>query len=321
MSGGRLWELVKEKKHHLPNGRFINPWYEQEAPALTKILKWKVSHLREKTKALIPITRPDPRLLVEHPGPLVCFLGHGSVFLKLAGKALLLDPVMSHIGGVIKRHFPPPLSPQALPPVDIILYSHAHRDHFDLVTLSRIPGNFSLVTPLGFQRYLVNHYPLVELDWLEAAEFHDLRIRAVPVQHWSKRGLLDTNMALWAGFVLETTNFKVFFGGDTGYFFGFREIGRTFGPFDLSLLPTGAFMPRWLMAPFHMSPEEAVRAGEELNTRYAMPIHWGAYRLGDEELDTPPKLFKKEALRSKIKPLVLYPGEVAIFEGQKVIYL
>ncbi len=232
----------------------------------------------------------------------------------------MLDPILGHIGGLIKRRVPPPLLPQELPSVDFVIYSHAHRDHFDLVTLAALHGQPVLISPLNFRKYLSNTYPLVELDWLEVYESNGWAARAVPVQHWSKRGLMDTNVALWAGFVLESDDFRVFFGGDTGYFFGFRELGEAFGPFDLALLPTGAFLPRWLMAPFHMSPEEAVKAGEELKARWVMPIHWGAYRLGDEELDDPPKLFKRCALGSQVKPLVLYPGEIAIFENGKVIY-
>ncbi|NPB09976.1 MAG: MBL fold metallo-hydrolase [Thermodesulfobacteria bacterium] len=318
---GLLFELVKEKKHHLPNGRFVNPWFTQEAPALSKIIKWKVSHFRERSRAFIPVTRPPLEILRDHPGPLVCFLGHGSVLLKLSGRLFLLDPILGHIGGLVKRYSPPPLSPGELPPVDFVVYSHAHRDHFDRVTLASLPGKPVLISPLNFRRYLSNTHSLVELDWLEVYEAEGWSVRAVPVQHWSKRGLLDTNTALWAGFILESDDFRVFFGGDTGYFFGFEELGEAYGPFDLALLPAGAFLPRWLMAPFHMSPEEAVRAAEDLRARRVMPIHWGAYRLGDEELDDPPKLLKRYASRSRVKPLILYPGETVVFEGDRVSYL
>ncbi len=317
-----LLELAKEKRHHLPNGRFINPWFGQEAPALSKIIKWKVSHLRERSRAFIPVITPSSEILTEHDGPLVCFLGHGSVFLKFGGKTLLLDPILGHIGGFVKRHVPPPLRPEDLPPIDFVVYSHAHRDHFDLVTLVSLkPNPPTLITPLNFRKYLANSYSVMELDWFETFETSSLRFTAVPVQHWSKRGLRDTNLALWAGFIIESDGFRLFFGGDSGYFFGFREIGDYFGPFDLALLPAGAFLPRWLMAPFHMSPEEAVRAGEDLKARFVIPIHWGAYRLGDEELDDPPKLFKRLALKSQVKPLILYPGETVTFEKQKPIFL
>jgi len=113
--------------------------------------------------------------------------------------------------------------------------------------------------------------------------------------------------------MVEAEGLRIFLSGDTGYFFGFEEMGELFGPFDLALLPAGAFLPRRLMAPFHLSPEEAVRAAQELKARQATPIHWGAYKLGDEALDDPPKLFKKAAREEGLKPLILYPGEAALW--------
>jgi len=159
----------------------------------------------------------------------------------------------------------------------------------------------------------------VELDWLEEREILGLRIKALPVQHWSKRGLLDTNLSLWCGYLVEGDGFRLFFGGDTGYFFGFKEIGTYFGPFDLALLPAGAFLPRRLMSPLHLSPAEAVTAALDLQARFAMPIHWGAYRLGDEELDDPPRLFKREAMKHGLRSLILYPGETAAL-GREIEY-
>lgn len=302
-----LFELVKAKKHH-QDGRFVNPWFRHEAPALRKILKWKISHLREKEQAKIPIIRPDPEFLAEAQGPMVCFLGHATVWVRLAGKSLLFDPIFGNIAGIIRRRTPPPLQPHELPPVDLILISHAHRDHLSLQSLTLLKGNPFLVVPLKTSRYL-NLERIIELDWFEEREIAGLRIMALPTQHWSKRSLLDTNASLWCAYLVEADGFRLFFGGDTGYFFGFREIGELYGPFDLALLPSGAFLPRWLMAPFHLSPEEAVRAALDLRAKQAMPIHWGAYRLGDEELDDPPRLFKKAAYQAGLTPLILYPGE------------
>ncbi len=308
-------ELAKSKRHH-KNGRFVNPWFNQEAPALRKILKWKISHFREKQRAKIPIIRPEPEILAEHPGPLLAFFGHSTVWLKLFGKSILFDPIFGNIAGIIRRKTPPPLTYEELPPVDLVIISHAHRDHLSLQTLARLKGRPKLVIPLNTSRYLIG-LETIELDWFDEIEIGNLRIVALPVQHWSKRSLLDTNLSLWCGYLIESDGFRLFFGGDTGYFFGFQEIGKLFGPFNLAILPAGAFLPRWLMAPFHMSPEEAVKAAQDLNAIQAMPIHWGAYRLGDEEIDTPPKQFKLKARELDIQSLVLYPGEIAVKQGDK----
>ncbi|NPA48787.1 MAG: MBL fold metallo-hydrolase, partial [Thermodesulfobacteria bacterium] len=185
-------------------------------------------------------------------------------------------------------------------------------DHLDLTALKKIAGPKKIITPLGFSHYLATP-DLVELDWFESFEESGVRFTALPLQHWSKRKIADTNCSLWAGFMVEAEGLRIFLSGDTGYFFGFEEMGELFGPFDLALLPAGAFLPRRLMAPFHLSPEEAVRAAQELKARQATPIHWGAYKLGDEALDDPPKLFKKAAREEGLKPLILYPGEAALW--------
>ncbi len=320
MSAQGLFELVQQKRHHTARG-FINPWFHQEAPALKEIIKWKISHLRDKERKHIPVSRPNLEALREHPGPLVCFLGHGTVWVRLAQRSILFDPIFENIAGVVRRLSPPPLPPEDLPPADLILISHAHRDHLSRRALARLKGRPRLVLPLGASRYLWGRgQEIVELDWLEEREILGLRIMALPVQHWSKRGLLDTNLALWCGYLVEAPGFRLFFGGDTGYYFGFQELGQALGPFDLALLPCGAFLPRWLMAPFHLSPEEAVKVAGELQAKRAMPMHWGAYRLGDEALDDPPRLFKQAALNQGLSPLVLFPGESAVV-GEDIEYL
>ncbi len=315
-----LVEIARAKLHHLPDGRFKNPWLPYEAPKLAKIIKWKLSHLIVKETPRIPIVKLMKDLLTSTQGPLVCFLGHDTVFVRLEGFNFLFDPIFGNIVGIVKRHTLPPLLPEELPEIDFVLYSHAHRDHLDLPSFRKIPGNPCVVAPLNTSLY-IRHESLIELDWFETYETDTFAITAVPLQHWSKRNLTDTNFALWAGFILKSRGFTLFFGGDTGYFFGFEEIGKLFGPFDLALLPAGAYLPRELMAPFHLSPEEAVKAACELKTRFAMPIHWGAYKLGDEALDDPPKKFKKCALNSELKALISYPGEVVSFEGKTPLFL
>ncbi len=315
-----LLELAKDRRHHTRRG-FINPWLSQEAPVLREIIKWKISHVRERQRSIVPVYRPDPELLGSHKGPLVSFLGHGTVWLRLEGKNILFDPIFENIAGVVKRLTPPPISPERLPPPDLVLISHAHRDHLSRRALARLRGDPKIIVPLGTSRYFWGKNNILELDWFDEQIIHGVRIIALPVQHWSKRGLLDTNLALWCGYLVEVPGFKLFFGGDTGYYFGFREIGAHFGPFDLALLPCGAFLPRWLMAPFHMNPQEAVLVAQELGARWTLPIHWGAYRLGDESIDAPPRLFKREALKRQVKPLILYPGEIAVLSGEKIIYL
>ena len=177
------------------------------------------------------------------------------------------------------------------------------------MTLKKLAGGFILVAGSGTRKYLEGE-ALVELDWLEEVSLAGLRVLALPLQHWAQRGLFDYNRSLWVGYLVEIGGLRLFYGGDTGYFEGFREIGAEFGPFDLALLPCGAYEPRSLMAPFHMSPEEAVQAALDLRAKLAVPIHWGAYLLGDEPPEEPPQRFAEEARRRGLKVRVLYPGEI-----------
>ncbi len=264
--------------------------------------------LWEKNReASIPVKRLEPDELLE--GDQVCFLGHNTVWLRVGGQTFIFDPILGPISGLMRRTIPAPISAEELPSPDLILVSHAHRDHLDRPTLKRIARGSALVLPLKAGRYLRGN-GFVELDWLSETRVKEARVMALPLQHWSQRGLFDHNTSLWTGYLVEVGGLRVFFGGDTGYFPGFKEIGEEFGPFDLAFLPCGAYKPRRLLAPFHMSPEEAVQAGIELKARLLIPIHWGAYFLGDEPFEDPPQRFEKEARNRRVSARVLYPGEI-----------
>ena len=126
-----------------------------------------------------------------------------------------------------------------------------------------------------------------ELDWWEHLEEGTLRVTAVPVQHWSKRGLFGRNKTLWAGWAIQIGNFRFFFSGDSGYTTTFKEIGEKLGPFDLSAIPIGAYEPRWFMKTHHMNPEEALQVHIDIRSKKSVAIHWGTFILTDEPLDEP----------------------------------
>jgi N-acyl-phosphatidylethanolamine-hydrolysing phospholipase D len=132
---------------------------------------------------------------------------------------------------------------------------------------------------------------VVELGWWESADLGGLRVTATPAQHFSSRTHFDRNRSHWCGFALAAARHRVYFAGDTGYHPDFPEIGRRLGPFDLSLIPIGAYEPRWFMRPVHVNPEEAVRAFVDLGGREGgvmAGIHWGTFKLTDEPMDEPP---------------------------------
>ena len=185
---------------------------------------------------------------------------------------------------------------EELPRIDVVLISHNHYDHLDeqsVIALNAQKGGPPLfIVPLGIERWLhgVGITHTRALDWWDTVQVQELTVHLVPVQHWSRRTLADTNTTLWGGFVIEGESRgkkrRVFFSGDTGYSKQhFSEIGSRFGGVDLALIPIGAYEPRWFMSAQHVNPEEAVQVHRDLRARLSVGIHWGTFQLTDEPID------------------------------------
>jgi len=306
------WEVLRRIPHHTPEGRFRNPWPGAEPRGLGGLLRWilyermvRLPHRDLATSGLPPST---PRLGTATSGDLaVTWLGHSTVLLELGTITALTDPIWGdrasplRFGGP-RRLAPAPLPLEELPRVDIILLSHNHYDHLDRVTVERLAvlqRQAVWLVPLRLGKTLRRFgvRETRELDWWDECMVLGARVGCTPAQHFSARSFSDRNQTLWCGWTLGAEARRVFFAGDTGYHPEFAGIARRFGPFDVVLLPVGAYEPRWFMRPVHMNPEEAVQAYRDLATplRSAdstitalVPIHWGTFRLTDEPLNEPP---------------------------------
>jgi N-acyl-phosphatidylethanolamine-hydrolysing phospholipase D len=139
---------------------------------------------------------------------------------------------------------------------------------------------------------------IIELDWWQTSSFHGLKFHSVPIQHFSNRTLFDRNETLWSGWMVETKSTKIFFAGDTGYSPAFKEIGDRFGPIQISIIPIGAYRPRWFMSPVHVDPPEAIRILQETHSQIAIASHWGTFKLADEPLGEPP-VYLRKAMKEK----------------------
>ena len=222
----------------------------------------------------------------------VTFVGHSTVLVQVDGLNVLTDPVWSERVGPAswlgpERHRPPGIRFEDLPPIDLVLVSHAHYDHLDLPTLRRLVAEHEprILVGLGNAAFLRREgVPgAEELDWWDAIRVgRGVRARCVPARHFSNRWIFDGGATLWCGFVLESDAGSVYFAGDTGWGDHFEEIGRRCGPIRLALLPIGAYRPRWFMRPFHVDPEEAVRAHETLGAATSVAIHFGTFAQGDD---------------------------------------
>ncbi|WP_158906015.1 MBL fold metallo-hydrolase [Burkholderia sp. L27(2015)] len=235
----------------------------------------------------LPVDALTPAQLDAAPDRSLYRLGHSTMLLKLRGQFWLTDPVFAeraspfrHLGP--KRFHAPPIALADLPPLRGVILSHDHYDHLDretVLALAQRTGVF--LTPLGVGDRLIewgiDASKVRQLDWWQAAEIDGMQFTATPAQHFSGRSLFDGNSTLWASWVIADDDLRVFFSGDTGYFDGFRTIGERLGPFDVTLVETGAYDSHWPYV--HMQPEETVQAHIDLRGSWLVPIHNGTFDL------------------------------------------
>ncbi|GLS83267.1 MBL fold metallo-hydrolase [Paraferrimonas haliotis] len=238
-------------------------------------------------------TQPLPVVAMTHqsvqqlPDASVTRLGHSSTLIKLDGKLILTDPVFSERASPVqfigpKRFQAAAIELTELPDIDVVVISHDHYDHLDKASIKALaPKTKAFIVPLGIGELLqdwgVAADTIRELDWWQETRIDSLLFAATPTQHFSGRGLLDTNKRLWASWVIKGQQANIFFSGDSGYFPGFKAIGDTYGPFDLTLIETGAYNEAW--SDIHMMPEQSVQANIDLQGRAMMPIHNSTFDL------------------------------------------
>jgi len=141
---------------------------------------------------------------------------------------------------------------------------------------------------------------VLEMAWWQREEVEGLGITFVPAEHWSRRGLLDINATWWGGYVIERGGLRVYHSGDTAWFDGFALIGQRCGAIQAAMLPIGAYAPRWFMRRQHMDPADAVRAFGALGAARFVAMHWGTFKLTDEDLREPPQLLGQAWQRANL---------------------
>jgi L-ascorbate metabolism protein UlaG (beta-lactamase superfamily) len=315
---------------HFDGERFFDP---NGTPPRSRrdLLRWRFGRQSRKTRAKWPAWAPSPYAdrppaRVEGAAWRVSYVGHASFLIQTAGLNILLDPVWSKrvspfrvIGP--KRVNDPGIAFEDLPPIDVVLVTHGHYDHLDVVTLSRLAAAHGarVITPLGNDTIMRNHDPAIAAkayDWGDRVDIGPgVTVTIVPTRHWSARSLSDRNMSLWASFVIETPHGRIYFVGDSAYGEGrnFREARERHGPFKLALLPIGAYEPRWFMRDQHMNPAESVQAFIDCGAELALGHHYGTFQLTDEAIDTPTIALAEALKAARISPerfRALQPGEV-----------
>lgn len=275
------------------DGRFHNP---PNPTAGATQSAWKIwfRFLCESKSGTVPLdpipVRRLERAALESLDPAanhIVRLGHSSHLLKLRGRYWLIDPVFSERASPVpwfgpKRFHAPPLSLEELPPIEGLILSHDHHGHLDHATIvalhQRVQRYF---VPLGLRARLkgmgVAPQRIEEFDWWQGTGHAGVQLTAAPAHHFSGRTLWDRNSTLWASWLIQSGNERIFFSGDSGYFDGFKTIGERFGRIDVALLDNGGYDGHWPST--HMSPEETVQAFQDLGARVLYPVHNSTFDL------------------------------------------
>jgi L-ascorbate metabolism protein UlaG (beta-lactamase superfamily) len=294
--------------------------------SLARLLRWRAMRTPEPWPqwAASPFSDRPPRR-VEGRLWRLSFVGHASWLLQTAGLNILIDPVWSKRVSPVSFAGPvrvndPGIAFDALPPIDAVLVSHCHYDHLDVPTLVALSSHRPrLIMPLGNDTIVRMQDPSVRAevhDWGDRVELgRDVAVTLLPIHHWSARGVTDRNKALWAAFVIETPEGRLYHVADSGYGDGhhFRMARDKDGPFRLAVLPIGAYEPRWFMRDQHMNPDEAVRALADSGAELALGHHFGTFPLADEAFDAPPRALaeaRKAAGLAADRFRTMQPGEV-----------
>jgi N-acyl-phosphatidylethanolamine-hydrolysing phospholipase D len=297
--------------HHRPGGGFRNPWPSAQMHGFLDFLKWSLIERRRNPRRPDPdpgvFTRVAPAYIVPRSAPdlfTITWIGHTSFLIQIAGLNVLTDPIWSERASPVqfagpRRWVPAAVDFDRLPPIDAVILSHDHYDHLDSSTVSRLAERYPATrwyAPLGVKDFLhrCGAQEVIECDWWDERALGELHLTCLPAQHFSGRTLGKRNTTLWCGWSLRTAGRSLFFAGDTALHPEFGSIATRCGPFDVAILPIGAYEPRWFMGSVHMNPEDCIKAVDQLEagqhgTRLVMAAaHWGTFKLTDEPMDDPP---------------------------------
>jgi len=247
----------------------------------------------------------------------VTWFGHSSVLLEIDGRRVLADPMWGERASPSRtigprRLHPTPTGLDRLPALDAILISHDHYDHLDRPTVTRLAAlsDAPFVVPLGIgghlRRWRVPANRIVELDWGNSTRIGDLTLTCVECRHFSGRRTAR-NTTQWSAWAVAGPTHRAYFGGDTGYTTAFSCTGAALGPFDLTLLPIGAYADLW--PDVHMTPEEAVRAHRDLGGKLLVPVHWATFDLGFHAWAEPVRRLLSAAASADVRIALPRPGQ------------
>jgi L-ascorbate metabolism protein UlaG (beta-lactamase superfamily) len=266
------------------------------AKSKQRAARWVRRLVADARRNILPAPfKPDPAHWSDNQVTLA-WLGHTTVLINFYGVRILTDPALGNRVGISlgvgiagpKRYIAPALRPQELPPIDVLLLSHAHMDHMDLPTLRCFGPNTFTVTARTTQDLLqaTRLKRITELSWNERVTFSgpkgELEMQGVEVKHWGARWPSEQPRG-YNGYILRREGRTLLFAGDTALTPALGQI-RSKGPFDLAVMPIGAYRP-WIWN--HCTPEQAVEMANKAGAQYILPVHHQTFQLSDEPMSEP----------------------------------
>lgn len=272
---------------------------------------------REPTFKL-PVYHLEPVFFESSPanGLRVTWMGHSSVLVEIDDRCILIDPVWSDkIGPLIgrKRFHKPPVQIDSLPKLDAVLISHEHYDHLDKETiLALAERNAKFFVPLGVGDHLTDwsipSKRIIEMDWWDSTTLGDdgFTIIATPARHYPGRWF-SSIPTLWTSWTILGPRHRVFFSGDTGMLPTFDDIGKKYGPFDLTMIEIGAYHEN--LGDIHLGPVQAIDVHLSLRGKMLLPIHWGTFNLGIHAWTDPVEKMINAATKKSVNFVAPMPGQ------------
>jgi L-ascorbate metabolism protein UlaG (beta-lactamase superfamily) len=303
---------------HLKRETFYNyenePLRNHQIDCLKIFLKRKFWHSPSPTEEELKRWTTAPSIIEREKKPTVTWIGHATSLIQIEGLNILTDPTFYDLSLVHQRLVAPAFMPNELPPIDVVLLSHNHRDHCDKKSLGKLvahnplvlipKGDAPLLKKIGFKK--VKEFLWWEKETVKtSSSYKDVTFSFLPATHWSNRGLSDLNKSAWGSWMIGTKDHHIYFAGDSAYDKHYKEIAAKYPSIDIALMPIAPNGPREENKKTHMSASESVQAFLDLSAKTFIPIHWGTYPLGTDSFIEPIELLlnawniKKKELSTK----------------------
>lgn len=328
--GGNPTKEQKEMYQYLNNyvdGKFINEDPTELAINSSNASSTNgdsTSEAKDRNPASpIPVSVIDWNKIKSENDSLTWF-GHSAFLLSIDNKKVLIDPMLSPIAspvsfvGVKRYEYSEDIMLHLIdemPPIDAVFITHDHYDHLDYQSIVKLNSKVShFFVPLGISAHLIRwgipKEKITELNWWEETEYQGLTVALTPARHFSGRDPFNIDTTLWDGWVILGNKTRLYTSGDGGYGSHFKEIGKKYGPFDITLIEGGQYDRRW--SDIHMIPEQSVQANIDVNGKTMMLMHWGAFTLANHGWNEPIERALKEAKIREVNIIAPEIGETVL---------